>query len=176
MLKNHLISIFCWFFFLGAVPARANFEEIRPPFGFQWGESASRLERMLKDAKASVVERDTVEGGLRLAVEGITQRLLLRSYFIFEGDTLTEIELIYGDSSWDSKQYTDFFDQTRRHIDRRYGNGRLIARTKSTQNGVTHSLIGYQWTQAGATLQLFLFVAERGVEITRTLSLHYRSS
>jgi hypothetical protein len=162
-------------FFLAGT-ARAEFEEIRPPFGFQWGESSARLEQMLTQAKARVVEKENVEGGLRLTVEGITQRLLLRSYFIFTGDSLNEIELIYGDPSWDSKQFTDFFDQTRRHIDRRYGSGRLIARTKSSQNGVTHSLIGYQWTQMGATLQIFLFMAEKGAETTRTLSLHYRSN
>lgn len=155
---------------------RANFEEIRPPFGFQWGETSSRLEKMLGEAKARVVEREKTESGARLTVEGITQRLLLRSFFIFDGDSLNEIELLYGDPSWDSKQYTDFFDQTRRHIDRRYGTGRLIARTKSTQNGVTHSLMGYQWTQAGATLQLFLFMAEKGNLTTRTLSLHYRAN
>jgi hypothetical protein len=160
-----------------AVPgARASLEEIRPPFGFQWGESSERLERMLKEAKARVVKKENIDGGERLTVEGITQRLLVRSYFIFSDDSLTEIELIYGDPAWDSKQYTDFFDQTRRHIDRRYGSGRLVARTKSTQNGVTHTLIGYQWTQVGATLQLFLFTAEKGTQTTRTLSLHYRSS
>lgn len=161
---------------IGVPGARASLEEIRPPFGFQWGESSERLERMLNEAKARVVKREDIDGGKRLTVEGISQRLLLRAYFFFSDDSLTEIELIYGDPAWDSKQFTDFFDQTRRHIDRRYGSGRLVARTKSTQNGVTHTLIGYQWTQLGATLQLFLFTAEKGMQTTRTLSLHYRSS
>lgn len=176
MLPKRFVAVLLWIFAFAAISARANFEEIRPPFGFQWGESSGRLEKMLKESNAHVVEREDTEEGLRLTVEGITQRLLVKAYFIFERDTLTEIELIYGDPSWDSKQYTEFFDQTRRHIDRRYGNGRLIARTKSTQNGVAHSLIGYQWTQAGASLQLFLFMAEKGAETTRTLSLHYRAS
>jgi hypothetical protein len=149
-------------------------EEIKPPFGFQWGESAERLEKMLVQAKARIVERQQTPDGLRLRVDGIAQRLLLTAYFSFANDSLKEIELHYGAPDWDTAQYTRFFDQTRRHIDQRYGAGKLIARNKSSVQGVTHTLMGYQWTQTGASLQMFLFTAEKGAEVVRTMSLHYR--
>lgn len=163
-------------FFVGLGSAQAALEEIRPPFGFQWGETVARVEQMLTQAKAQVVERTELPSGVRLTVEGISQRLLLRAYFTFESDALQEIELHYGEPAWDIAQYNRFFDQTRRHIDQRYGTGRLIARTKSTQNGVAHSLIGYQWTQLGGTLQLFFFSAEKEGKSVKILSLHYRTS
>lgn len=150
-------------------------EEIRPPFGFQWGETSERVEHMLTQAKARVVNKENTSEGVRLTVEGISQRLLQRAFFSFNGDSLEEIELHYGDGAWDFNHYNRFFDQTRRHIDQRYGAGRLIARTKTTQNGVTHSLIGYQWTQFGATLQLFFFSAEKDGHTVKVLSLHYRA-
>jgi hypothetical protein len=162
-------------FFLTSFPGVAATEEIRPPFGFQWGETSERVEHMLTQAKARVVARENTPQGVRLTVEGISQRMLQRAYFSFNGDSLEEIELHYGEEAWDFNHYNRFFDQTRRHIDQRYGAGRLIARTKSTQSGVTHSLIGYQWTQLGGTLQLFFFSAEKAGHTVKILSLHYRA-
>lgn len=161
--------------FLCVSPMKAM-EDIRPPFGFQWGETSSRMEQALQKVQAKVVEKDTIPGGSRWKVIGISQRLLLVAYFIFQGDTLHEIELNYGDPAWSIAQYTNFFDQTRRYIDQRYGSGGLIAKSTATQNGVTHTLTGYQWTQPGATLQIFLFTAEKAGETSKVLSLHYRSS
>lgn len=169
-LRAGLLALLC----LTCQHARAANEEIKPPFGFQWGESVERLERMLVQAKARVVDRQETPDGLRLKVEGIAQRMLLTAYFTFVNNSLQEIELHYGAPDWDTTAYTRFFDQTRRHIDQRYGPGRLLTRTRNTSEGVTHSLTGYQWTQAGASLQMFLFIAEKGGEVVRTLSLHYR--
>lgn len=179
LLRGTLRMVACsWIFallFLPAVQAQVP-QELKAPFGFQWGESVDRLEKMLVQAKATVETQEEVGDRLRLTAYGIAQRLLLVSYFYFENGFLAEVELHYGDPSWDTAQYGKFFDQTRRHIDQRYGTGRLIARSKSKQNEVTHSLIGYQWTQVGGTLQLFLFTAEKGAETVRTLSMHYRGS
>lgn len=149
-------------------------QEIRPPFGFQWGENPERLRKLLEQAKAKVEAEDLVNGRLRLQVSGISQRMLLRSFFYFEHGSLAEIELHYGQEGWDSQAYSEFFDKTRRFLDQKYGQGRLLARTKSEQGGIKSSLIGYQWNQPGASLQIFLFIAERGVETLRILSLHYR--
>lgn len=149
-------------------------EEIKVPFGFQWGESAQRLEQMLVQAKARIVERKTVDTRQAVTVEGITQRLLRSAVFYFEGDALNEIELRYGDPNWNGTQYSDFFDQTRRHIEQKYGPGRLIARTTTRQGDMVSSILGYQWSQASATLQMFLFSAEQGGDSVRVLSLHYR--
>jgi hypothetical protein len=148
--------------------------EISPPFGFSWGESPERTAKMLEQAKAKIVGDDLVDGRRCLHVKGIAQRLLRDAFFYFEGDALSEIELHYGDDSWDNTKFNEFFDQTRRHIDSRYGAGRLVARTKTTQDGLTYSLTGYQWSQYSGTLQMFLYTAEKGVNVVRVLSLHYR--
>ncbi len=165
-----LATLFC------LVTEGVALEEIRPPFGFQWGESLARMEQMLVNAKAKIVSKEPIPGGTQMKVTGISQRLLRAACFKFQGDSLTEIELQYGDPAWDTTKFSDFFDQTRRHLDERYGTGKLIAREKSVQNGITNSLIGYQWTQLGATLQLFYFTAESEAETTKVLSIHYRSS
>ena len=151
-------------------------EEIRVPFNFQWGESAQRLEESLRKVQARVVERRTVQNRNVLVVEGIPQKLLQRVLFYFDSDSLDEIELHYGDPSWDSVQYTQFFDQTRRNIDTRYGMGRVIARQKTREGEILQTLIGYQWGQATTSLQLFLYTAEKGTESIRVLSLHYKGA
>ncbi len=161
--------------FLLAVGSLGQAEtEIRVPFNFQWGESAQRLEESLKKVQATVVERKTVQNRSVLVVEGIPQKLLLRVLFYFDSDSLNEIELHYGDTSWDSVQYAQFFDQTRRNIDTRYGMGRVIARQKTREGDILQTLIGYQWIQATTSLQLFLYTAEKGADTLRVLSLHYK--
>lgn len=159
--------------FAGFSSARSE-EEIRVPFNFQWGESAQRLEESLAKVQARVVERKTVQNRNVLVVEGIPQKLLQRVLFYFDSDSLNEIELHYGDSSWDSVQYAQFFDQTRRNIDNRYGMGRVIARQKTREGEILQTLIGYQWVQATTSLQLFLYTAEKQAESIRVLSLHYK--
>lgn len=161
------------FLILLLAPVQAE-EEIRVPFNFQWGESAARLEESLKKVQAKVIERKTVQGRGVLVVEGIPQKLLIRAVFYFDGDSLSEIELHYGDRSWDSVQYAQFFDQTRRNIDTKYGMGRVIARQKTREGEVLQTLIGYQWVQATTSLQLFLYTAEQGADSLRVLSLHYK--
>lgn len=162
--------------FLAACAAVAHAaEEIHVPFNFQWGESPQRLEDSLKRVKARVVERKMIGTRAVLVVEGIPQRLLQRALFYFEGDSLNEIELHYGDRAWDSIQYAQFFDQTRRNVDTKYGMGRVIARQKASESDVQQSLIGYQWAQSGTSLQLFLYTAEQGANALRVISLHYKA-
>ena len=144
------------------------------PFNFQWGESAHRLEDSLVRVQARIVERKMIGSRSVLVVEGIPQKLLQRGLFYFEGDSLNEIELHYGDRSWDSAQYEQFFDQTRRNVDAKYGVGRVIARQKSHEGDVLVTLIGYQWSQSSTSLQLFFYTAEQGANALRIISLHYK--
>lgn len=167
-------SLLIFILSLAGISSAWSEEEIRVPFNFQWGESAQRLEDSLAKVQAKVVERKTVQNRNVLVVEGIPQKLLLRVLFYFDSDSLNEIELHYGDSSWDSLQYAQFFDQTRRNIDTRYGMGRVIARQKTREGEILQTLIGYQWVQATTSLQLFLYTAEKGADCIRVLSLHYK--
>ncbi len=158
---------------VAATSARAV-EEIKVPFNFQWGESAQRLEDSLARVKATVVERKQVQNRNCLVVTGIPQRLLQRALFYFESDSLNEIELQYGDPSWDGTRYGDFFDQTRRNIEAKYGIGTVIARQKTREGDVLQTLIGYQWAQDVTSLCLYYYTAERGADSFRLLSLHYK--
>jgi len=159
-----------WGLFCGAVVA----EEIKVPFNFQWGESPQRLEEILTRVQAKIVDRRAVGSRQVLEVEGIPQRMLLRALFYFENDALNEIELHYGNNSWDATQYADFFDQTRRNIDAKYGVGRAVVRQKTRDGDTLETLIGYQWAQPTTSLQIFFFTAERGADALRVVSLHYR--
>lgn len=170
-------SLRCLILVLALVWAGADLhavEEIKVPFNFQWGESAQRLEDSMKRVQAKVVERKTVNNRLCLVVEGIPQKLLIRALFYFDNDSLNEIELHYGDPNWDSVQFGNFFDQTRRNIETKYGIGRVIARQKTREGDILQTLIGYQWTQDITTLCLYYYTAEQSADSFRVLSLHYR--
>jgi hypothetical protein len=170
MIFRHLLILLC----LAAAWSLQAAEEIKVPFNFQWGESAGRLEESLKRVQAKVVERRDVGNRQCLVVQGIPQPLLQKALFYFENDSLNEIELHYGDPNWDSVRYGEFFDQTRRNIENKYGIGRVIARQKTREGDVLQTLIGYQWPQEITTLSLYYYTAERGADSYRLLSLHYR--
>ncbi|MFV0337586.1 MAG: hypothetical protein ACK5LK_05000 [Chthoniobacterales bacterium] len=150
--------------------------EIKAPFGLYWGESSKRLELILNKSRATIIEKKNIDGRLCIVATGIPQKQLLRTAFYFNNDALEEIELSYGDPNWDPLKYLDFFDKTRRHLDNRYGTGKLIARTREDDHGFVSSLSGYQWVQPGGSLQLFLFTAEEGLNKIRVLSMHYSGS
>lgn len=147
---------------------------MRVPFNFQWGESTKRVEQSLQGIKARIVERRTLKDRTLLTVEGIPQKFLRRTVFFFRDDSLCEIELQYGDSSWDSARYQSFFEEVRRNVDGKYGVGRQLVLDRSRQGEVLQSLSGYQWLQGGISLRLFLFSAEKNAQALRVLSLHYR--
>jgi hypothetical protein len=147
---------------------------MRVPFNFQWGESTKRVEQSLQGIKARIVDRRALKDRTLLTVEGIPQKFLRRTVFYFRDDSLCEIELQYGDQSWDSARYQSFFEEVRRNVDGKYGIGRQLVLDRSRQGEVLQSLSGYQWLQGGMSLRLFLFSAEKNAQAMRVLSLHYR--
>lgn len=161
---------------LGLFAPRLHAAQMRVPFNFQWGESAARVEKSLDGIKARIAERKTVQNRQVLIVEGIPQRNLIRALFYFSNDALNEIELQYGDDSWDLPRYTTFFDEVRRNVDGKYGTGRLIVRdkTRDPDSDILQTLIGYQWIQDLMSLRLFLFAGEKDDQGFRVLSLHYK--
>ncbi len=151
-------------------------QQMRVPFNFQWGESASRVEQSLVGIKAKIVERKVVEGRTAFVVEGIPQKQLQRALFYFKNDMLNEIELQFGDTSWDTPKYDLFFDEVRRNVDSKYGMGRLLTRSRNREGDVLQTLVGYQWLQGSMTLRLYLFTAEKSLNALRILSLHYKEA
>ena len=156
--------------------AAMGVEEIKPPFGLIWGESSERLERLLKNAKATVVEKRKVENGREAwDVEGLVQAGLKRTVFYFRAGSLNEVELQYQRENWDQAKYDEYMGQIRRSIEKRFGTGQLIARKTEPEGDVIQTVVGYKWNQNNAAIELFYYSAQNGSNVFRTLSVHYRA-
>jgi hypothetical protein len=149
-------------------------QQINPPFGLEWGESADRLEKLLQGAKANIVDRHDVEGRQAWTVEGLIQQGLRRTVFYFREGQLVEVELQYQSPDWDVAKYDDFMAQVRRRIEQKFGEGQLIARTREPQGDVMQTLVGYRWNENNTAIQLFYFSAETSTQSYRTVSVHYK--
>jgi hypothetical protein len=157
------------------VPARAA-NEIKPPFGLVWGETAARLERMLRNAKANIIDKRLVQGGVTAwDVEGIVQPGLKRTVFYFKTDQLTEVELIYQRDDWEQRNYDEFMGQVRQAITRSYGEGQQIVRKTEPVEDVVQTIVGYKWNQNNAAIELFYYAAQNGQNVFRTISVHYKT-
>jgi hypothetical protein len=151
-------------------------EEIKPPFGLGWGESTSRLERLLAGAKAKIVDRHDVSGREAWFVEGLVQAGLRRTIFYFKTGQLVEVELQYQSDEWDTSKYTEFMTSVRRRIEQKYGVGQQIARQKTPQGDVMQTLVGYKWNINNTAIELIYFSAENADQIYRTVSVHYKGT
>jgi hypothetical protein len=169
----------CWvailFWLGGFVPMPLHAAEVRPPFGLAWGEVPEKLATLLTGAGAKIV--DKAKSGERdvWTVEGLLQPRLKRTLFYFQNGALTEVELQYEDATWDVARYDTFLGEVRAKIEQLYGPGTLIARQKSPTGDVTETIVGYQWKLESGSMQLFYFSAERGANIFRSVSVHYKA-
>jgi hypothetical protein len=151
-------------------------EVIKPPFGLIWGESSERLEKLLKNAKATIVEKRQVEDGRQAwDVEGLQQTGLKRTVFYFRTGTLSEVELQYQRENWDQAKYDEYMGQIRRSIEKRFGEGQLIARKTEPEGDVVQTVVGYKWNRNNTVIELFYYSAQNGSKVFRTLSVHYRA-
>jgi len=154
---------------------RAAESTIVPPFGLSWGVTKARLASLLQGANAKIVEKRVVGGREAWEVEGLIQSNLHRTVFFFRGDGLVEVELQYQNNSWLDSEYNSFMGQLRIIQENKFGPGKLIARSKSTQGDVVQTLTGYEWVQPENALQLIYFSAESPSQIFRMVSLHYKA-
>jgi len=150
-------------------------EEIKPPFGLEWGESSDRLEKLLNGAKAQIVEKRDIAGREAWTVEGLVQPGLRRTMFYFHDGQLIEVELQYQSPEWDSTKYDDFMSQVRRRIEQKFGAGQLIARSRAPEGDVLQTIVGYKWNLNNTAIQLFYYAAERASDTYRTVSVHYKA-
>lgn len=148
--------------------------QISPPFGLEWGESSDRLEKLLRGAKADIVDRHQVEGREAWTVEGLIQTGLRRTVFYFRDGQLVEVELQYQSPDWDVTKYDDFMAQVRRRIEQKFGAGQLIARSREPEGDVMQTLVGYKWDENNTAIQLFYYSAETSTQSYRTVSVHYK--
>ena len=151
-------------------------EDIKPPFGLIWGESSERLEKLLKNAKATVVEKRKAQNGRDAwDVEGLSQAGLKRTVFYFKAGTLCEVELQYQRENWDEAKYNEYMGQIRRSIEKRFGPGQIVARKTEPEGEVMQTVMGYKWNRNNTVIELFYYSAAQGTNVFRTLSVHYRA-
>jgi len=135
-------------------------EELLPPFGFRWNDPMSRVEAVLKGAKAQIVSREKKENREIWTVEGLVHPGLKRTLFTFKGSALFGVELQYEYPDWTIERYNERMGEIRRYFDSKYGTGKLVSRTRDTDSDVIQTLVGYQWTIGATMLELFYFSAQ----------------
>jgi hypothetical protein len=151
-------------------------EQINPPFGFRWGQSEKAIETIIRKAEAHIVSRDEIHGRDAWTVEGLIQPSLKRTVLYFGTEkTLVEVELQYERPDWDLVAYEDFLNSARQKLEAKYGPPQVLARDKKPQGDVMETVVGYQWSQPGSSIQLFFYSAERNSDVYRSVSLHYRA-
>jgi len=164
---------------------QATPHEIKVPYAMNWGDTIDKAREMINAVKAQetgVSEKAPGRVVLESTGLGVGDPLLKKSLFTFKDGALIEVELQYGDSSWDAEKTLDFFDRTRRRIDERYGPGTLMVnKVKEHPSGenipkeMTYTLIIYQWSQPAAALELNFYHLEDNEKSFRLVSLHYKA-
>lgn len=157
---------------LAVAPAAAQ-QEIKAPFGMQWGESAERIKEVVTKAKAKITEEK--KSGRRdvIFVEGIVQEGLKRTLFYFSAGGLSEVELQYDREGWDEPQVASWVTTIKQQADRKYGAGRLYADDRGEKDGMQHTLRAWIWVQNFVSMRLVHYTAQKGEKKMRRVSLHY---
>ena len=152
--------------------ARAQ-QEIKAPFGMQWGESVERIKEVVGKAKARVVEEKVVGERDVIVVEGIVQEGLKRTLFYFSDGGLGEVELQYDREGWDDARVASWVTTIKQQADRKYGPGRIFADDRGDKDGLKHTLRAWIWVQDFVSLRLVHYTAQQGEDRMRRVSLHY---
>lgn len=158
----------------GPVSARTA-ELIKPPFGLHWGETTTRLERLLGGAKASIKDRRNVAGRDVWEVEGILVNDLQRTMFYFSRGELVEVELQYRTTNWDEDKYNNFMGDVRKKLEQKYGAAEILAQREEPLGEVIQKVTGWKWNQNNTAIELIDFSAQNGRHSFRTLSVHYKA-
>lgn len=158
-----------------AAPRQGRALDIQPPFKLRWGETAERMEQLLKGAKATILQRRMVEGREVWEVDGLKQQNQKRTVFYFQQSQLVEVELQFQRDDWDETKYDSYMGDIRRKLEQFYGQGQLISRKKEADGEVTQTLVGWKWSQNNTAAELIYFAAQGPVHVFRTLSLHFKT-
>jgi hypothetical protein len=150
-------------------------DELLPPFGFRWNDSAARVEAVLKGAKAQIISRVKKENRETWTVEGLIHPGLKRTLFTFKGGALFGVELQYEYDNWSIERYNERMGEIRRYFDSKYGTGKLVSRTRDSDTDVIQTLVGYQWIIGATMLELFYFSAQHDSLVYRTISVDYKA-
>src|SRR6202035_4039745 len=106
--------IFSFFLLLIRASSTSAAEELLPPFGFRWNDSMSRVDAVLKGAKAQVISREKKENREIWTVEGLIHPGLKRTLFTFKQGALFGVELQYEYPGWTIEHYNERMGGVRR--------------------------------------------------------------
>ena len=161
-------------FSLLAISVHAT-EDLLPPFGFRWNDPMSRVEAVLKGAKATIVSREKKENREVWTVEGLVHPGLKRTRFTFKDRGLYGVELLY-EYDRPIEWYNQRMGEIRKYFDEKYGTGKLVSRSRDTDSDVIQTLVGYQWMVGATMLELFYFSAAQGTDhVYRAISVDYKA-
>jgi hypothetical protein len=162
--------------------------EIRPPFELIWHESADRLERLIVNAKLTVVEKTRTAKEANWTVTGFKKPNpknpaapkppeLRRVVFSFRDQQLCAVELQYEQEGWVTRDYDTSFAQKRDALDRLYGPGQTMLRETGVASGVDgeQTVVSAVWNRNNASIQLAYYALENAArqQAFRCLSLRY---
>src|SRR5436305_13283064 len=162
-------------FLLAATSITRGAEELLPPFGFRWNDPMSRVEAVLKGAKATIVSREKKENREVWTVEGLIHPGLKRTVFTFKGRALVAVELQYEYPDWTIERYNQRMGEIRKYFDEKYGIGKLVSRSRDHDTDVIQTLVVYQWMVGTTMLELFYFSAQHDNLVYRTISVDYKT-
>jgi hypothetical protein len=171
---SRILVTFVLLFFVASSTRAAD--DLNPPFGFRWNDPMSRVEAVLKGAKAAVVSRKKEENREIWTVEGLVHPGLKRTLFTFKGGALFGVELQYEYPDWSIERYNERMGEIRRYFDSKYGTGKLVSRSRDADDDVMVTLVGYQWTIGATMLELFYFSAQHEpFAPVRVISVDYKA-
>lgn len=170
-MERRLLPALTAMFFLAA--CAHGQQEIKAPFGMEWGESIGRIKEVTGKAKAKVVEEKVAGERDVLVVEGIVQEGLKRTVFYFRDGGLSEVELQYDREGWDEARVASWVTTIKQQADRKYGPGRIYADDRGEKDGLVHTLRAWIWVQDFVSLRLVHYTAQQGEQRMRRVSLHY---
>ena len=135
----------------------------------------SRVDAVLKGAKAQVISREKKENREIWTVEGLIHPGLKRTLFTFKQGALFGVELQYEYPGLTIEHYNERMGEIRRYFDAKYGTGKLVSRTRDSDTDVIQTLVGYQWMIGATMLELFYFSAQHDSLVYRTISVDYKA-
>src|SRR5207244_3447558 len=122
-----VLTAFVFLIFVVSTPKAFGAEELLPPFGFRWNDPMSRVEAVLKGAKATIVSREKKENRQIWTVEGLVHPGLKRTLFTFKGGALFGVELQYEYPDWSIERYNERQGAIHLYLVTTHGNVKLVS-------------------------------------------------
>jgi Sel1 repeat-containing protein len=139
----------------GAMRSARLTSGIDPPFGFHWGDSMTHVEALLGYSSARIVARIPRGDQETWIVEGLIQPGLKRALFLFEKNSLSEVELQCQYDAWSSERYASRLEELRAFFDGKYREGQHSNPIISNQAQVGEDRVGYGWRFRDTNVRAF---------------------